>query len=240
MKTDHFILFFFCLVFASCSPRIRTTIISQHAPLDYEANVAVIELNENIPLDAEIIGQVRIGDSGFSVNCDYATALASAKLEARKVGGNAIKITEHKLPSAMGSTCHRIKAQILKVENPDLLPKSMNQEEIIEGADYALVHIYRYGGAGALIGYDLYLGQEQLCRVVNSFKTTIEVKQFGMNSIWARTEVKEEIPIDIEAGKHYYIRCSLGMGAFIGRPRLELVDWQTGKIEFESLNAKHQ
>jgi hypothetical protein len=43
--------------------------------------------------------------------------LEKAKNEARKNGANAIKITEHILPNFYGSSCHRIKAQLLKIEN---------------------------------------------------------------------------------------------------------------------------
>ena len=61
-----------------------------------------------------------------------------------------------------------------------------------------------------------------------------------MNSLWAKTEAKDEIPVDVKPGREYYIKCSIVMGAFVGRPKLELIDPKIGKIEFESFNAKNQ
>jgi hypothetical protein len=47
------------------------------------------------------------------------------------------------------------------------------------------------------------------------------------------------VPIDVVFGKSYYLRCGIKMGALVGRPTLELVDYQTGKAEFENFEAKN-
>lgn len=224
---------------SSCSPKVTTSIIKKYETTDFKTDVIVIDVSDQVPEEAEVLGDVKIGDSGFSTKCTYEEVIAQAKLEAMKIGGNVLKINEHKLPSALGSTCHRIQATILKLVDLSKLdlPK---EEEIIPNADYAVLNIYRYGGVGALVGYDVYLGDQVLCRAVNNYKTSIKVTKFGMNSVWAKTEAKDELPIDIERGRQYYIRCSIGMGAFVGRPKLQLIDSKTGKSEFESFNAKHQ
>lgn len=226
------------LLFSSCNPKITSTISRSYPPLDYKQEVAVIGLEDKEPDNAELLGQVKIGDSGFSTNCSYATVIDNAKLEARKAGGNAIKIIEHQSPSAFGSSCHRITARILRVENIESV--TPQEEPLIEGADYAVINVYRYGGAGALISYDLYLGDTVICRVSNSFKTTLHIKKDGMNTLWAKTEAKDEVPVTIEFGRTYYLRCSITMGAFVGRPKLELIDSKTGKAEFDSFKAKNQ
>lgn len=222
----------------SCNPKITTTISRTYPPIDYREEVTVIGLGDIEPDNAEFIGQVRIGDSGFSTNCSYAVVLEKALLEARKAGGNAIKIIEHQLPSAFGSSCHRITAKILKIEDVYNL-KPVN-EEIIPGIDYAILNIYRYGGSGALVSYDLHLGDSVICRVTNSYKTTLHIAKDGLNTIWAKTESKSEVPVKLEFGKTYYLRCGITMGAFVGRPKLELVDPKTGKQEFESFNARNK
>jgi hypothetical protein len=38
----------------------------------------------------------------------------------------------------------------------------------------------------------------------------------------------------------YYLKCGVKMGAFVGRPKIELVNNKAGKLEFESLKAKNQ
>ena len=42
----------------------------------------------------------------------------------------------------------------------------------------------------------------------------------------------------MEAGYHYYVRCEMEMGVLVGRPRLERVDPQVGKMEYESIREK--
>lgn len=111
------------VAFYSCSPRISTSLSKSYPPLDYKQEVVVYGLDKPIPPNSEEIGQVKVGDSGFSTKCNYDIVLDNAKLEARKVGGNAIKITRHKTPD-LWSSCHRITALILKIENIDTIEKN--------------------------------------------------------------------------------------------------------------------
>lgn len=226
-------------VLSSCSPKISTNLSKSYPSLDYKQEVAVIDLDQAEPAGSEVLGQVKIGDSGFSTNCGYEVVIEKAKLEARKAGGNAIKIIEHQQPSAFGSSCHRITAKILKVDHVDQFLVE-EEEPVIAGADYAVINVYRYSGAGPIITYDVHLGDSVVCRVKNNYKTSVKVKQDGLNTLWAKTESKSEVPVDIKIGHQYYLRCSIVMGAFVGRPKLELVDWKTGKAEFESFKAKNQ
>lgn len=227
------------IIFNSCNPKISTSISKSYPPLDYRQEVVVIGLEQSEPDSTEVFGQVKIGDTGFSTNCTYDIVIDKAKLEARKAGGNAIKIIKHRPPTALGNSCHRITAMILKVKNIENYTPQV-EEEVLLDVDYAILNIYRYGGAGALISYDLYLGDSVICRVKNNFKTTIHIKKDGLNTLWARTEAKSEVPVDIKLGKTYYLRSGITMGAFVGRPKLELIDSKTGKAEFESFKAKNQ
>lgn len=59
-----------------------------------------------------------------------------------------------------------------------------------------------------------------------------------MNTLWAKTESKVEVPVDFEYGREYYLRCGVKMGAFVGRPTLELVDHTTGKLEFTTIKER--
>jgi hypothetical protein len=59
-----------------------------------------------------------------------------------------------------------------------------------------------------------------------------------MNTLWAKTESKVEIPVDIEFGKEYYLRCGMGMGIMVGRPMLQLVDRGQGKLQYNSIKNK--
>jgi hypothetical protein len=240
MKINAFLIIGSVLFLTSCSAKLTSSMQKTYPPLDYREEVRVFEINEQAPPDAEKLGTIKIGDSGFSTDCDYATALDKAKTESRKVGGNALKITSHKLPD-LGSTCHRITVDVLKVDNIEnyaVGAKMVNIDSTLIGADYAIINVYRSSGVGALVNYDLYLGDSVICRVKNNFCESIMIHKDGLNSLWARTEVKSEIPINVVFGAVYYVRCSVSMGAFVGHPQLEIVDNKTGKTEFDVIQQK--
>jgi hypothetical protein len=238
-KLPGLLIFVALIFFSSCNPKISSKLSKTYPPLDFRQEVIVIGLDQAEPENAEVIGQVKIGDTGFSTKCNYNIVIDKAKLEARKVGGNAIKIIKHIPPNIMGSSCHRITANILRIENIENYTAEA-EEEVILDVDYAILNVYRYSGPGALVSYDLYLGDSIICRVRNNFKTTLHIKKDGLNTIWARTEAKSEVPVDVKLGKTYYLRCAIAMGAFVGHPKLELMETKTGKAEFESFNAKNQ
>ena len=107
--------------------------------LDYKEEVTVIGITEEPPATATEIGTIKIGDTGFSTNCGWDVVIEKAKTEARKAGGNVLKITEHIPPSMMGSSCDRITAKIFKVGNPQDLTnlKSKNTSVVDSTWDYA-------------------------------------------------------------------------------------------------------
>lgn len=227
-------------ILSSCNPIIHTSLLKSYPPIDYKQEIVIIGLNQPEPANSEILGQVQTKDSGFSINCGYDVVINKAKEEVRKAGGNALKIIEHKYPNPLGSSCHRITVKILKIEDIENYQILQEAEQETLDVDYAILNVYRYSGIGSMISYNLNLGDSIICRVKNNYKTTIHVKKEGLNSLWARTESKSEQPIDLEYGKTYYLRCSVVMGAFVGRPKIEIVNWKTGKSEFESFNARNQ
>jgi len=116
MKVNVFLIIGSILFLTSCSAKLTSSMQRTYAPLDYKEEVRVFEIGEKVPPNAEKLGTIKVGDTGFSVNCSYATVLDNAKTEARKVGGNVLKITKHKKPD-LWSSCHRITAEVYKVDN---------------------------------------------------------------------------------------------------------------------------
>jgi len=234
MRTTTTCLIFGLFLISACSPKISSKLTNAARPLDYDMPVIVLGLDAEVPKAATRVGDLKIGDSGFSTDCSYETVINAAKLEARKAGGNVVKITKHRTPDFL-STCHRITAQVYRVDDIEqLLPK----EEIIADADYALLHVYRFANA-PLINYNLRLGDSVICRVNSHSAITVKLPQQGSYTLSAKTETTAEQAITIEHGRQYYLRCGIGIGAFVGRPKLELVDYHTGKQEFESIATKN-
>ncbi|MFW5656191.1 MAG: hypothetical protein ACOC0C_01135 [Bacteroidota bacterium] len=224
------------IALVSCSPKVTSTLHHRYNPIDYKQEIVVINLDESAPEDAVTMGEVKVGDSGFTTNCTYSIVVNEAKMAARKAGGNAIKITEHRPPSSMGSSCHRIKAKILRVENLQAL-QEYEEEELLD-IDYAILYVYRPGSYGFLVNYDLFLDDSIICRVTSNFREKIKIHKNGYHTLWAKTESKTEVPVNIQPGKEYYVRCGLSMGLLVGRPTLELIDKSVAKSEYLSVKAK--
>jgi hypothetical protein len=53
----------------------------------------------------------------------------------------------------------------------------------------------------------------------------------GRISFWAKTEAESFVIVDVEPGLEYYLKGTIGMGVFVGRPRLEQVPAATGRLE---------
>ncbi|HOS16888.1 MAG TPA: hypothetical protein PKX15_07770 [Bacteroidales bacterium] len=234
------ILLYTSLLFitTACSPKITTTIVKNYPPIDYQEEVRILGLYDSIPADSEELGIVKIGDSGFTVDCGWDVVIDYAKMEARKAGGNAIQIIEHTPPNPFGSSCHKIIAKIYRVNNFDSIPNTMVKDSSLLNADYALLNVYRQSAMGVLVSYELYLGDTFLCRVSNKTKKSIRIRKEGSYVLWAKTETKEELPINLKFGNNYYIRCGVSMGVFMGRPELNLIDNSIGKTEFQSIKLK--
>lgn len=115
---------------ASCSPTINTSMTQTPIRLADESEVVIIPENMTAPVNHKMIGTTKVGDSGFTVNCGLDVMINLMKNEARKNGANALKITKHILPSPMGSTCHRLTADLLVLDDVNEMKRllSANQE----------------------------------------------------------------------------------------------------------------
>ena len=166
---------FTILVLTSCNAKVSTMISKTYPTENQSEEISVLEWDETIPKDAEVIGMVKVGDSGFTgtSKCTYHAVIEKAKEEARKIGGNAIKITSHRSPG-WHSTCHTITADILRIENIDSYLLGMTPVEKAD-TNYATLNIFRDDMTNST-NYDLYIGKSQICQVSKSFKKTVMIK----------------------------------------------------------------
>jgi len=230
---------------ASCTPNVYPTIYTRHSSLDRQEVVRVFERSEIIPENAEFLGRVKVQGVGFSIKCSFNEVVNLAKAEARRVGGNAIQITHHSAPNSV-SPCHNIIANIYKIDGLEMVPNKAPVDSALNSSEYATLHIYRKNGEGSSKKYDLYLDNTLICRAQNRWKESIKITQERAYILWVETEEEEklELPITIQLGKEYYIRCSVKMEIYVGipfplgQPKIELVDNLTGKREFDAILEK--
>jgi hypothetical protein len=234
---------YFCFILiviglSGCSPKITSSVTAAHTPLAKDAEVLVLEIDAPMPENAEMLGQIKIGDTGFTTkNSNYAAVLNIAKDQARQAGGNVVKITEHKSPDLF-SSIHRIKADILRVDDLSVLSDDMSDMEVSTHPDYAVIYFYRESGAGALVSYDVYVGDTKVYRSRPDTKAEVKLYEDGDVEVWAKTEAKEVLPLTVRKGRDYYIRTSVSPGIMIGRPDLEILSSEAGRVEYESIKDK--
>ncbi len=204
--------------------------------------VLILQVNEPVPAGAKKVGDVKISDGGFKMNCGYDRTMEQAKEKTIKKGGNLLKITELKKPDAW-SSCYRLRGEVYQLDDIRQFMTAKNnaidsalKALMPENASYAMLYVYRpKSSIGTIIQYNLHADDSLLCRIKNGSRYLVKLPHTGETKIWARTEGREEISLDIEAGKVYFLRCAVRMGAFVGRPSLTLVDPATGFTEYQLL-----
>ena len=227
----------------SCSPKINSKIANtSYSELNPDMEIIVLESNEELPQDSELIGELKIGDSGFSNDCDYKKVIADAKNTARKNGANIIEVIQLKEPD-FASTCYRLKAKIYRNTDPSILSEFAanrelkNKSRLPHDADYAILYFYRPDNFfGSAIGFKIRLDNETVIgRVRNGEKFKFETKDFGEHTFWGKTETQDSVVINIEKGQEYFVRCSIKMGAAVGRPEINLTENYIGINEYEKM-----
>ena len=131
-------------------------------------------------------------------------------------------------------------ASCLGACSPKLIAFTQDNESaaLPAGTPYALLHFYRPGKmVGFLIGYDVHVGDSVGYRARNGSRGEVRRRVAGPVSVWAKTEAREEIVLNVQPGREYFIRCTLGAGAVVGRPHLQQVTVDQGRKETTGISA---
>jgi hypothetical protein len=113
-----------------------------------------------------------------------------------------------------------------------------------DSSNYAMLYVYRPKNyVGSFISYDLKLTNSAytdlvLGEVKNNSKFAVKLMQEGKTEIWAKTEVKNSVNIDVKYGEKYYIKCGVTMGVVVGRPDLNLIYPGQGVLDYENFKGK--
>lgn len=111
------------LSLSGCAPSVvvKTTAVSGPTAAPAGAlGFVVVRETEAFDGAAQELADINVKDAGLALNCDYDAVVELASARARQLGANVLRIYEHRPPSVMGSTCHRIRAKALRVA--DLTP----------------------------------------------------------------------------------------------------------------------
>jgi len=98
-------------------------------------------------------------------------------------------------------------------------------------SEKGLVYIYRQAQfQGSAIAYTVKANGVAIGTLKNGGYLTY-LADLGPVIFSAKTEAKAEVTIDIKAGETYYIKGDIGMGFFVGHPKLSVVHKITGESE---------
>lgn len=94
-----------------------------------------------------------------------------------------------------------------------------------------LVYIYRPSSfVGGGISPDIKVGETVITTLYSGGYYPYFSKP-GEVEFWAKTESKSAVTLDIKPGQVYYIKGSIGVGFFVGRPHLMVVSPEVGEKE---------
>jgi hypothetical protein len=138
-----------------------------------------------------------------------------------------------------------IKTNIVQDSIENAIKNTIAKDTIVKDSiqkttdQYATLYVYRPKNfAGSAVGYDLHIDNEIVCRVKNNTKYEVKIHKEGNVEIWAKTEAKESVKLDIKYGEKYYLKCAITMGAFVGRPSLILVYPVQGELDYSHMKGK--
>ena len=104
-----------------------------------------------------------------------------------------------------------------------------------------LVYVYRPSGfVGAGVYYDIHVTNPSnpdfiAGELTNGSYLEIDVPK-GESEIWGKTEAKSSVTLDIKEGDIQCVRGGVGIGLIVGRPILEVVDFEKCKSEILETN----
>lgn len=104
------------ILISSCSHSIVRTGY-QVTKSDYKHCEIAIKRNLSITDSMQKVGEIKLGESGFSVNCSEADAIQILKNEGCALNADVINITEEKRGDVW-SSCYRCRAEFYKLANP--------------------------------------------------------------------------------------------------------------------------
>ncbi len=119
-----------------------------------------------------------------------------------------------------------------ELESNTLLNMKLGKTEEHEDTNRIFIYIYRPNKLkGLAIHYELDINDTTVAYIKNNTFKRVELKEAGEYQISAKTESINAIKANFEAGKSYYLRCTVKFGVIVGLPKFEFVDAQIAENE---------
>ena len=97
----------------------------------------------------------------------------------------------------------------------------------------AVIYIYRPSRfVGGAVKPSVYDGDKVITELVSGGYYPYFVNP-GKVELWSKTESKSSVELVAEKGRTYFVRGTIGMGVFVGRPHLEVVPEKVGMEEIK-------
>lgn len=104
---------------------------------------------------------------------------------------------------------------------------------------YALLYVYRPRNyVGSLVNYDIHVGDSTVGNIKNNSKFVVKLYNEGTTTFWAKSEQKRIINVTVKFGQEYFLKCAVTTGILVGRPEINLVYPDQGRLDFESIEVK--
>ncbi len=114
MKAGDFLAASLAALLAGCAPAVTYVPLKPAGPpKDLAERIDVFVDDREIPEGVSVVGEVRVGDTGFSTGCDLNSVIALVKDKARAAGADAVYLARVVEPD-FTSTCYRVTARLLK------------------------------------------------------------------------------------------------------------------------------
>lgn len=104
---------------------------------------------------------------------------------------------------------------------------------------YALLYVYRPRNyVGSIVDYDIHVGDSTVGNIKNNSKFVVKLYNEGPTTFWAKTEQKRSINVNVKFGQEYFLKCAVTTGILMGRPEINLVYPEQGRLDFEGIEVK--
>ena len=102
------------ILLGGCSSSEKITMTETMAPLPADCQPVFYRPANPPPAGYKVLGQIKYGDTGFSVSCGQETVREKLRQQACKAGANGVYLKKEKGFDLI-SSCYRVEAELLSV-----------------------------------------------------------------------------------------------------------------------------